>query len=969
MPGIPVTTAPRAIAPAVNAWNAEFLEAQYERFRADPGSVPADLASFFRGFDLGLSRTPANGDTSLLPGASASDSGSRFQAAVDDLIAAYRDCGHLAARIDPFGRERERPAALTLEAHGLSEADLDRQVHTGSLKLPDNATLREVVQILEQTYCRSIGFEITHVDDQAGRAWLLDRVEGVRGQVPLSNEQRIKILHQLLKAEEFEKFLGKRYPSDKRFSLEGSESTIPLLDHMMERATELGVEEMVIGMAHRGRLNVLNNIMGKTYEQIFTEFEDNSPDAWANDGGDVKYHRGYSGQRSFANGKTLHLAMASNPSHLESVNGVVEGRTRAKQRLRGDLERTRVVALLIHGDGALPGQGVVAEVLNLAYLDGYTTGGTVHVVINNLVAFTTSPEDGRSSRYATDVAKMIAAPVFHVNGEDPEAVIAAAQFAVEYRQEFKRDVFVDLYCYRKYGHNEQDEASYTQPLLYALIRKKSSVLKVYAERLLAEGVISEADMTEIRRRLDEALESAQAAAKHTPSDPTIDPGGARWQGMGGRYTHDPVPTGVTMETLQEVCAALGRVPAGFHVNPKLKNLLDGRANLPRTKAISYADAESLAYGTLLLEGTAVRVSGQDVRRGTFSHRHAVLRDTETGEPYTPLNHMRELGRPGTDAPPRSVASDGRTRQAQFCVHDSPLSEYAVVGFEYGYSLGDPDMLVCWEAQFGDFANGAQIVIDQYLASAEAKWDRWSGLVMLLPHGYEGMGPEHSSARLERFLQLCGNDNFQVVYPTTAPQVFHMLRRQVRRNFRKPLIVMTPKSLLRTATGSIDELVSGRFQEILDDPAFRPGERTRGSVKTVLLCTGKIYSELVERREKLGRKDLAIVRVEQLYPLNKAMLADILGSYPRGVKLAWVQEEPRNAGAFTYMSDALIHQLGLPPVEYIGREASATPATGSKHAHKAQQEQILARAVGELPEAKASDGKARPAAPKQPAPAR
>jgi 2-oxoglutarate dehydrogenase E1 component len=957
-------TTPRATPPSINAWNADYLEAEYARFKSDPDSVPADLQSFFRGFDLGVVRAPSNGEPLALPAAPASE-GLGFQAAVDDLIAAYRECGHLIAKIDPFGRETPRPAALSLARYGLSEADLDRPVHTGTLRLPDSGTLREVIEFLEQTYCRSIGWEITHVESEAERDWLLERVESVRGQATIANDQRIKILHQLLSAEEFEKFLGKRYPSDKRFSLEGSESTIPLLDHMLERASELGVEEVVIGMAHRGRLNVLNNIMGKTYQQIFTEFEDNSPGA--NDGGDVKYHRGYSGVRRYGE-RTLHLSMASNPSHLESVNGVVEGRTRAKQRLRGDRDRTRVVPLLIHGDAALPAQGVVAETLNLSYLDGYTCGGTVHAVINNLVGFTTSPEDGRSTRYCTDIAKMIAAPVFHVNGEEPEAVVFAARLAVDYRQQFKRDVFVDLYCYRKYGHNEQDEASYTQPLLYALIRKKSSVLKVYAERLLAEGVISEADMGEIRRRLDEALETAQAAAKQTPYDPTIDPGGARWQGMGGKYAHDPVATAVPLDTIREVCGALGRVPDDFHINPKLKALLDARANLPQTRQISYADAESLAYGTLLLEGTAVRISGQDVRRGTFSHRHAVFRDTETGHPYIPLNHMRELGRPGTDQPPRSIGADARTRQAQFCVHDSPLSEYSVLAFEYGYSLGDPDMLVLWEAQFGDFDNGAQIIIDQYLAAAEIKWERWSGLTMLLPHGYEGAGPEHSSARLERFLLLCANDNLQVVYPSTAPQMFHLLRRQVRRNFRKPLIVMTPKSMLRTPTGTIDELTTGRFQEIIDDPAFVSGGGKRDGVKQIALCSGKLYFELAERREKLSRKDIALIRVEQLYPLHKEMLKGILASYPKTAKVAWVQEEPRNAGAFLYMDDALRNQIGVAAVEYIGREASATPATGSKHAHKVQQEQVLTKAVGALPTGKTDAPATTPPA-RKPAPTR
>jgi 2-oxoglutarate dehydrogenase E1 component len=683
--------------------------------------------------------------------------------------------------------------------------------------------------------------------------------------------------------------------------------------------------------------------MGKTYEQIFTEFEDNEH---PNDGGDVKYHRGYSGERKTLSGRVVHLAMSSNPSHLESVNAVVEGRARAKQRLRGDIERLRVVPVLIHGDGALPAQGVVAEVLNLAYLDGYTTGGTIHVVINNLVAFTTSPEDGRSSTYCTDVAKMIAAPVFHVNGEDPEAVIATAQIAVEYRQRFKRDVFVDLYCYRKYGHNEQDEATFTQPLLYALIKKKASVLKVYAEKLLAEGVIAEADMGQIRRRLDEALNKAQAAAQKAPYDPTIDPGSAKWKGLSEKFSHDPVNTAVSMDTLKEVCAALGRVPDGFNVNPKLKVLLQARANLPQTKAVSYADCESLAYGTLLLEGTAVRVSGQDCRRGTFSHRHAVLRDMDTGHPFTPLNHMRELGRPGTETPPMSVASDGRTRQAQICVHDSPISEYSVLGYEYGYSLADPHMLILWEAQFGDFYNGAQILVDQYLAAGEIKWDRWSGVVLLLPHGYEGAGPEHSSSRMERFLQLCANDNMQVVYPSTGPQMFHLLRRQQKRNFRKPLIVMTPKSMLRTATGSIDELVTGRFREIIDDPMFEA--MAPKDVRRLILCSGKVYFELAERRDKLGRKDTAIIRIEQLYPMHSQMLRQILARYPKSAELIWCQEEPRNAGGYLYMDDLLRNQLGYERLSYIGREASATPAVGSKHGHKVQQEQVITEAIGAAP---------------------
>ncbi|MFN0130991.1 MAG: 2-oxoglutarate dehydrogenase E1 component [Phycisphaerales bacterium] len=949
-----MSTIPRAIRPSVNAWSAEYLEAEYARFKADPASVPDDMRAFFLGFDLaGASR----------PALDAFDD-ARFDFAVEALIAAYRALGHRCARIDPFNRERSRPGALSLAAHGLAEADLARPVRTATIVMPaGRGTLGDLVEHLERTYCRSIAFEIMHVQDASQRQWLLERVERDAGAAPLTKGRRVHVLQQLLKSEEFEKFLGNRYPGDKRFSLEGSESTIPWLDALMEAATDLGVEEMVFGMAHRGRLNVLNNILGKTYEQIFTEFEDNLDEP--SDGGDVKYHRGYSGVREFPNGKTLHLAMASNPSHLESVNGVVEGRCRAKQRLRGDAERQRVIPVLIHGDGAIAGQGVIAEVLNMAYLPGYTTGGTVHLVINNLVAFTTPPEDGRSTEYCTDIAKTIDAPIFHVNGDDPEAVVATAQIAIEFRQRFKRDVFVDLYCYRKYGHNEQDEATFTQPQLYAMINKRPSVLKVYAERLLAEGVITETDMGAIRKRLDDALNAAQKAAKQNPYDPTIDPGGARWQGMGGDYTHAPANTAVPAETIAEVCAALGRVPDGFNLNPKLSKLLESRGGLPRTRAISYADAESLAYGTLLLEGTAVRLSGQDCRRGTFSHRHAVLRDMETGEAYMPLNTMREVGQPGTPTPPRSMQADGRTRQARLCVYDSPLSEYSVLGFDYGYSLADPDMLVLWEAQFGDFNNGAQITIDQYIASGEIKWDRWSGLVMLLPHGYEGAGPEHSSARLERFLLLCANDNMQVVYPSNAAQVFHVLRRQVKRNFRKPLIMMTPKSLLRTNTSTIDELSNGRFHEIIDDPAFdastpwliepRPAPLDRAAVKRVILCTGKFYYELADRRAKLARKDVALIRVEQFYPLHTQLLAAILARYPKATEVVWSQEEPRNAGAFLYMDDALRNTADealrkdarLKTLVYIGREACATPAAASKHVHKEQQEAIISRAVGPM----------------------
>ncbi len=967
-----MATTTRAVKPAVNGWNAEYLEAQYEQFRADPASVPEDLQSFFRGFDLAIASPAlqAVGTAKALPaaGASASLTSTPFDAEVDALVRAYRGHAHMVARLDPLGRSRgemwglapadaqrddaKRRFAVSLGAHGLRDTDLDRPISPSAWSGPPVATLRELVQALEQTYATSIASEFQHVSDADERRWLFERLESSRSRTALQPGDRVQIMEQLLAAEEFEAFLGRRYPGDKRFSLEGSESIIPLLDRVITAGAGLGVEEIVIGMAHRGRLNVLSNIMGKSHAQIFTEFEGTFTDDYANGGGDVKYHKGYSYDRK-VNGKSVHLAMASNPSHLEAVNGVVLGRARAKQRLRGDYGRTRVMPLVIHGDAAMAGQGVVAECLNMSQLDGYTVGGTIHVVTNNMIGFTTPPEDGRSSEYCTDVAKGFGIPVIHVNGDDPEAVVFAAQLAVDYRQKFAKDIVVDCYGYRKYGHNEQDEASFTNPLLTQLIAKKKSTLKVYAERLLAEGAISDDDMARVRKRLDDAMNSAQEKAKKTPVRPTIAAGDSNWRGLHGDFSFDPVKTAVTEPMLAEVCAALGRVPEGFALNPKLKKILDDRANLLKARAISYADAESLAFGTLLLEGTAVRLSGQDCKRGTFSHRHAVLRRTDTGEAYVPLNSMREVGRPGTDADVAKPGADGRPRQAMLCVHDSPLSEFAVMGYEYGYSLGDPHMLVMWEGQFGDFCNGAQTIIDQFLASAEIKWGRWSGLVLLLPHGYEGQGPEHSSARLERFLQLCADENMQVVYPTAAGQVFHLHRRQMKRSFRKPLVVMTPKSLLRTPTGSIDDLLTGTFKEILDDPAWasRP-KKDREIVRMVLLCTGKVAWELLDRRDKLAKKDIAIVRVEQLYPLHTAMLKETLASYPKATEFVWVQEEPRNMGAFLFMKDQL-DQAGLVPhLKYVGREASATPAVGSKHIHLDEQAAILAEAVGPLPGAKA-----------------
>lgn len=956
-----MTHTAKAVTPSVNGWNADYLEAQYAVFRRDPASLAPDLRQFFQGFDL--ARGGMNGEAATVPPARAAPSGDDLAKAlgVASLIRAYRDRGHTAAMLDPFGHEPKDPSPLLNPAfHGLTEADMDRAFPAGSLSPTGGMmTLREIIALLDETYCRSIGAEFDYVSNVEEREWLTGRMEASRNRPVLDRGERAHLLNQLFLAESFEKFCNKRYTGVKRFSLEGNEALIPLLDRIIEAAGGYGVEEIVFGMAHRGRLNVLANIVGKTYEQIFTEFED----LWTEDqvlgGGDVKYHRGYSNTRALRGGGHIWLTLASNPSHLESQCAVVLGRCRAKQRLGGDVNRSRCIPMLIHGDAAVIGQGVIAEVYNMSQLEGYTVGGTIHIVINNLVGFTTGPEDARSSRYCTDTAKMIEAPVFHVNGEDPEAVLHVAQLALDYRMTFRKDVVIDLLGYRFWGHNETDEAAFTQPLLYKDIKSRastqtSSVLTSYAGRLLAEGVITQKDKDEIAHTLAEGLDRSQTSAKAKPVDPVADPGRRRWEGFHSEFTFAPIDTAVPREVLAEIAAAAGRVPEGFTPHKKVKQLLDERAAVVRDdQPFDWGTGETLAVGSLLLESTVVRLSGQDSRRGTFSHRHAVIRDQETGEPYVPLNHIREMAAPGTGKDLGTICEDGPfkglPRQARYCVFDSPLSEYSVMGFEYGFSLASPNMLVMWEAQFGDFCNTAQVIVDQFLASAEVKWQRWSGLTLLLPHGYEGQGPEHSSARLERFLQLCagGNPNMIVANPTTPAQYFHLLRRQVKAPYRKPLIVMTPKKLLRypPAMSRVSELTGGRFLEIIDDPMFVKGEAGRAAVHRVILCSGKVYYDLIERREELKKHDTAIIRVEQLFPLHLDELKRIVELYPkRAEHLVWVQEEPQNMGAWQHMFITLNQNLGW-DLPYIGRPASPTPATGSPSLHFRQLDELLTDAIG------------------------
>ena len=936
----------QANGPGLNGWQGEYIEGLYEDFKRDPSSVSPDVQAFFRGFELGLSKDDGGGDGSA----------SRFQHSVANLIAAYRQHGHLAAKIDPFDRPRERPVELSLAHHGLSEADLGRMVDTGSVRLPGVAPLRQVIDKLERTYCGSIGVEYTHILNSEERLWLEETFEKHDGRVVLERADRLHVLRQLLEAESFERFLQKRYPGEKRFSLEGAESLIPTLGRLIERFAELDVQSIVLGMPHRGRLNVLHNVLGKTPEQIFTEFEDNWEVDFADGGGDVKYHRGYSGIRKMRSGKEIHLSLSSNPSHLEAVDPVVLGRTRVKQFLRGDTERRRIVPLLIHGDAAVIGQGMVAETLNLSQLEGYTVGGAIHVVVNNLIGFTTRPEDGRSTRYCTDMSKMIEIPVFHVNAEDPDSVVAAATFAAEYRHKFRKDVFIDLYCYRRHGHNEQDEASFTQPVLAGLIKERPSIVDTYTKHLLHDGVLEQRELDDIAKARHTALEAAQEQARKNPFDPTIDPGSERWRGLSKEYSHSDVDTSIPPELVQRICAALGTTPAGFNVHRKLKSVLQDRANMPVSRQLCHADAEIVAFGSILLDGYPVRLSGQDCRRGTFSQRHAVLRDAESGEPYTPLNHMAPMGDFAGGVKPGQKDDSGRVHQAELSVWDSPLSEQGVMGFEYGCSLVSPEQLVLWEAQFGDFNNGAQVIIDQFISSAQVKWERWSGLVLLLPHGYEGAGPEHSSARMERFLQLCAGNNIEVVYPSTGAQMFHLLRRQVKRPFRRPLVVLTPKSMLRVSTSDISELSTSRFHEAIDDAAFASAQpasngakgkpqRAPKGVETILFCTGKIYHELAARRDEVGRDDLAIVRIEQLYPLRTDLIRSIISRYPGANRFCWVQEEPRNTGAFLFIRDQF-QQAGLvSELTYIGRDAHASPASGSKRRHKIEQEKIMVTAIG------------------------
>lgn len=905
-------------------WNAELIEQYYQDWQKDAKSVDSHWRAFFEGFELGENCAPSAANA-------ANNQQGVKQTNVDSLIYAYRSLGHSLANLDPLGRPRDDQPRLEIGNFDLTEADLEDTFQTGHLLKQQSMKLKDIIALLKRIYCGSIGVEYVHIQETEVRRWIQNRIEPSENTPQFDNEKKIRILTKILEAETFEQFLHTRYLGQKRFSLEGAETLIAALDGIIQHAPEAGVEEAVVGMAHRGRLNVLANILRKSYEFVFQEFSENYMPNTAFGDGDVKYHLGFHSMITTHAGPQVELQIAANPSHLEAVDPVVQGKVRARQRIRGDKERRRVLPILIHGDAAFAGQGVVAETLNFSQLQGYRTGGTVHIIVNNQIGFTTLPHDARSSQYATDVAKMIEAPIFHVNGDDPLSVVMITELALEFRQKFQRDVVIDMYCYRKHGHNETDEPAFTQPTLYKEIRNHKSISQILSEQLVEAGTLNRETYQQIEKKFKATLEAAFTSVKSKQEKLEQDPDKEaelnamkserkRLKQQGTHYSFDPITTAVDRNLLEKVVTKLTTTPDGFNANPKIKRLIAGRKkafdeNLP----IDWAYAESLAFGTLLAEGTPVRLSGQDSRRGTFSQRHSVFYDIQDRDRYIPLKNIDE-------------------EQAQFCVYNSTLSEAAVLGFDYGYSLDYPQMLCLWEAQFGDFVNGAQVIIDQFISSSETKWQRISGIVMLLPHGYEGQGPEHSSARLERFLQACAENNIQVCNLSTPAQYFHVLRRQMRRDFRKPLVIMAPKSMLRNkdAVSPFSELETGRFHEIMED------DEAPKKAKRIILCSGKVYWDLYNHRKDNAIDDTVILRVEQLYPLNKDRMKELADKHSDASSIVWCQEEPQNMGAWTFIAPRLETLFGKTP-DYAGRSSSASTAVGSLALHKYEQSELISQA--------------------------
>ncbi|WP_164102202.1 2-oxoglutarate dehydrogenase E1 component [Candidatus Laterigemmans baculatus] len=936
----------------MNTYSLDYIDDLYVKYVNDPNSVSDSWRRYFEQFLVASdgavlrasqeaaggangsppSGSPASGTAAKGPAATAvTDEAlwlARVQDRIDQLVREYRVRGHLNAQLDPLGLPRPTSAELNPSSYGLSEEDLSRPFDSSSLENVTGRTLSDILEKLRNTYCRSIGAQFMHIDNRNIRDWLQRRMELTENRLPLAHQVQRRIYTRLADASIFEEFVRRKFVGAKTFSLEGAESLIPMIDLALEKAGQHKVQEVVMGMAHRGRLNVLANIFKKRALNIFWSFEDPRPEL-SRGGGDVRYHLGYSSDWTTATGDKLHISLCFNPSHLEFVNPVALGRCRSKQDRRRDSKRQEGLTILIHGDAAFAGEGVAQETLNLSQLAGYHTGGTLHIVINNQVGFTTEPFQGRSTTYATDVARMLQIPIFHVNGEDPEAVAQVVSLAMDFRREFRRDVVIDLYAYRRWGHNEGDEPRFTQPLIYQAIDSRKSVRESYLQRLLELGEMTQEEADEIHRLRQEKLETEFEASHTQEFVPDLQTLGGCWQ----QYYGGPEPvgvetqTGVPAETLSPLLEKLTQVPVGFKLHKKLKRPIQQRremaaGNLP----LDWASAEAAAFASLLSEGHRIRLTGQDSERGTFSQRHAVWHDSSDGQTYMPLANLSP-------------------DQAPVEIINSPLSEVGVLGFEYGYSLDCPEGLVAWEAQFGDFWNVAQVIVDQFIASGEDKWKRLSGLVMLLPHGFEGQGPEHCSARLERFLAMAAEHNIQVCQPTTPAQYFHLLRRQVLQRWRKPLIALTPKSLLRHphCVSDLSELTGGSFRKILPDPNVLPEDARR-----VLLCTGKIYYDLLEARQQREIEDVAIMRIEQLYPLSSSQLLKSLEGVPTGSDLIWVQEEPANMGAWPYMKlnfgDELSERFQF---RRVSRNPSASPSTGSLNAHKLEQAELLDAAFAGL----------------------
>ncbi len=961
--------------------NAGYIEDLYGRYQEDPKSIDADWREFFAalketGEDVrkevdGPSWArrdwpiPANGElvsalsgdwspvekdlrtklqaTAHLKGVEISPA-ETLKATQDSIralmmIRAYRVRGHLAADLDPLGLVKPEPhPELQAESYGFGEADLDRPIFIDHVLGLETATVRQILDVLKRTYCANIGVEFMHISDGDQKSWIQERIEGVDKEIAFTPEGKKAILNKLIETETFEKFLDVKYTGTKRFGLEGAEAMVPALEQIIKRGGHLGVKEIIFGMPHRGRLNVLASVMGKPHRAIFHEFMGGSANPSDVEGsGDVKYHLGASSDREF-DGNKVHLSLTANPSHLEIVDPVVLGKVRAKQDQLGDKDRTAVLPLLLHGDASFAGQGVVAECFGLSGLKGHRTGGSLHFIVNNQIGFTTSPHHSRSSPYPSDVARMIAAPILHVNGDNPEAVVHVAKIATEFRQEFRKPVVIDMFCYRRHGHNEGDEPAFTQPLMYKEIRNHPTVTEIYTKQLTSEGVVSDDEVEELRSSIRAHLEEEfELGDNYRPNKADWMDG--KWSGIG--FAEDGArrgKTGVDLQVIRETGERLCEIPEGFNAHRTIRRIIGGRRKMIETgQGIDWSMAEALAFGTLMRDGYPVRLSGQDCERGTFSQRHAVLIDQDTEENYTPLNHIVE-------------------NQARFEVINSMLSEEAVLGFEYGFSLAEPNALVLWEAQFGDFANGAQVVIDQFICSGERKWLRMSGLVLLQPHGYEGQGPEHSSARLERYLQLCAEDNWQVANCTTAANYFHILRRQMHRNFRKPLVLMTPKSLLRHkgVPSNIEDFgPDSTFHRVLwDDAQSKPDQKIElvdeDDIRRVVLCSGKVYYDLYAARERLGVDDVYLMRLEQLYPFPERALLDELGRF-RDAEMIWCQEEPQNMGAWSFVAPRIENVLEKLDARhrrprYVGRAESAATATGMMSKHMAQQQALTDKAL-------------------------